>query len=117
MQVNKRCQPLKLVQVNKGCQPLKLKLRELLWETFWGKVGELVDLFRFWQTMRGNGASTLKDWREYLNKKEDSAITATIFQNTKTGRPCGDEAFVGMIAGLVGRRLAALPVNRPKKTI
>ena len=49
------------MQVNKRCQPLKLELRELLWETFWGNVGELVDLFRFWQTMRGNGASTLTD--------------------------------------------------------
>ena len=58
----------------------------------------------------------IKDWRGYLNEKEDSVMSATIFQNSKTGRPCGDETFIGTIEGIVGRRLAALSVGRPRKT-
>ncbi len=51
-----------------------------------------------------------------MNDKDDSVMTATIFQNTKTGRPCGDETFICMIEGIVGRRLTALPAGRPRKT-
>ncbi len=58
----------------------------------------------------------IKDWREYLNGNADPDMTATLIQSTKTGRPCGDEAFTGIIEGIVGRRLTALSVGRPKKT-
>lgn len=58
----------------------------------------------------------INDWLGYLNEKDDSVITATISQNTKTGRPCGDETFIGTIEGIVGSRLAALSVGRPRKT-
>jgi len=58
---------------------------------------------------------TVKDWREYLNEKGDPHMTATLIQRTKTGRPCGDETFTGIIEGITGRRLTALSVGRPKK--
>lgn len=58
----------------------------------------------------------ITDWRRYLNEKENTAMSDTLFQNTKTGRPCGDEAFISHIESLVGRKLTALPAGRPKKT-
>ena len=58
----------------------------------------------------------IKDCRGYLNEKEDSVMSATRFQNSKTGRHCGDETFIGAIEGSDGRRLAALSVGRPRKS-
>ncbi len=58
----------------------------------------------------------VKNWQEYLNEKEDSVMTSALFQNTKTGRPCGDEVFISKIEDIVGRKLTALPVGRPRKT-
>ncbi len=58
---------------------------------------------------------SVKDWREYLDEKENSVMTSTLFQNTKAGRPCGDEVFISTIEGIIGRRLTALPVGRPRK--
>jgi hypothetical protein len=37
-------------------------------------------------------------------------------QSTKTGRPCGDEGFLQKLEGMLGRKLAALPRGRPRKT-
>ena len=59
---------------------------------------------------------SVKDWREYLDEKENSVMTSTLFQNTKTGRPCGEDAFISTIENIIGRRLTALPVGRPRKT-
>ncbi|TAN41610.1 MAG: transposase [Nitrospirae bacterium] len=61
-------------------------------------------------------ADNIRDWRMYLNEKENSVMTDTLFQNTKTGRPCGTELFISQIESIVGRRLSALPPGRPRKT-
>jgi len=55
----------------------------------------------------------IKDWASYLREKEDSSLVANIRQNTKTGRPCGDDGFMQRIEKLLGRRLVALPWGRP----
>jgi len=57
----------------------------------------------------------IKDWAAYLEEKDDAGTTQAVRENTKTGRPCGDEKFVGKIEQAVGRRLVALPRGRPKK--
>lgn len=57
----------------------------------------------------------VKDWREYLYGNADPHMTAALIQSTKTGRPCGDEAFTGIIEGITGRRLTAMPVGRPRR--
>jgi len=54
------------------------------------------------------------DWAEYLMEKDDEPAK-NIIKNIRRGRPCGDESFVTMIEGLVGRRLSALPKGRPRK--
>ena len=57
----------------------------------------------------------VKDWSKYLREKEDSFLVADIRQNTKTGRPCGDDGFILRLEKLLGRRLGALPWGRPRK--
>jgi REP-associated tyrosine transposase len=57
----------------------------------------------------------IKDWSAYLNEKGDVSLIDAIRQNTRTGRPCGDDRFAQKIEKLLGRRLAALPRGRPRK--
>jgi len=57
----------------------------------------------------------VKDWPAYLREKEESSLVDEIRQNTKTGRPCGDDDFVLRIEEFLGRRLAALPWGRPRR--
>lgn len=57
----------------------------------------------------------IKYWAAYLREKEDKTEVEDIRQDTRTGRPCGDEAFGKKIEEAVGRRLMALPHGRPKK--
>jgi hypothetical protein len=37
--------------------------------------------------------------------------------STHTGRPLGSDSFVSKLESMIGRRLRALPVGRPKKKI
>jgi REP-associated tyrosine transposase len=57
----------------------------------------------------------IRDWSACLREKEDVSAIDTIRQNTRTGRPCGDDLFAQKIEKLLGRRLAALPRGRPRK--
>lgn len=57
----------------------------------------------------------IKDWSAYLQEKEDGDITKALIENTRTGRPSGDESFIRKIEQAVGRRLAAMPRGRPKR--
>lgn len=56
-----------------------------------------------------------RNWSAYLEEKEEGSLVDAIRQNTKSGRPCGDNSFRHRIEELVGRRLAALPRGRPRK--
>jgi hypothetical protein len=56
-------------------------------------------------------------WRSYLTAGRDEAIVKRTRERLKTGRPAGDAEFVRKLEGIVGRRLGALPVGRPKKTL
>ena len=58
---------------------------------------------------------SIKDWVDYLREKEDKTAVEDIRQDTRTGRPCGNEEFGKKIEEVVGRRLMALPHGRPKK--
>ncbi len=58
----------------------------------------------------------IKDWSKYLREKGDTVLVEEIRQSTKTGRPCGDEGFLLRLEKKLGRRLAALPRGRPRKT-
>lgn len=57
----------------------------------------------------------IRNWSSYLKEKDDKSLEDEIRQNTKTGRPCGDNRFVRKVEKLLGRRLSALPWGRPRK--
>lgn len=57
----------------------------------------------------------IKDWAAYLEEREDDTLVQAIRENTKTGRPCGDEKFIHKIEQVVGRKLVALPRGRPRR--
>ena len=58
----------------------------------------------------------IEDWTAYLREKEDTSMINEIRQDTKTGRPCGDDRFISRMEKLLGRRLGALPWGRPRRT-
>ena len=57
----------------------------------------------------------IQAWLGYLEEKEDDSMVDMIRRNSKTGRPCGDDSFIQIIEGMIGRKLKALPKGRPKK--
>jgi putative transposase len=57
----------------------------------------------------------IENWRAYLREMEDEVLVESIRKNLMTGRPCGNTGFIEKIEGIVGRRLKALPVGRPRK--
>jgi len=57
----------------------------------------------------------IQDWLLYLEEKDDDGMVDTIRSNSKTGRPCGDDGFIQIVEGIVGRRLKAMPKGRPRK--
>ncbi len=57
----------------------------------------------------------IKDWAAYLGEKEDMTEVEDIRQDTRTGRPCGNEVFGKKIEEVLGKRLMALLHGRPKK--
>ena len=59
----------------------------------------------------------IKDWRAYLVERGDDPILTRTWCNLKTGRPAGDEEFIRGLEEILGRRLAALPRGRPRKTV
>lgn len=57
---------------------------------------------------------SIKNWSAYLREKEEASLIEEIRQNTKTGRPCGDDVFMRRLEKLLDRRLSALPRGRPR---
>lgn len=58
----------------------------------------------------------MRDWLSYLTEKDDKTLIDNIRNNSKTGRPCGDETFMQKIESVLGRRLNALPKGRPRRS-
>jgi hypothetical protein len=56
------------------------------------------------------------DCSAYLREKDDAQLIKEVRQGIKTGRPCGDEGFLQKLEGMLGRKLAALPRGRPRKS-
>jgi putative transposase len=55
------------------------------------------------------------DWREELGSPLDEELQTMVRTRTYNGLPCGDEAFLARISGLVGRELVARGRGRPAK--
>ncbi len=68
----------------------------------------LIDLTRWREMSRG------LDWERQLREPQDEQVVARLRMHTHTGRPLGSDQFISKLETLVGRRLRALPVGRPK---
>ena len=58
---------------------------------------------------------TAAKWRMQLVRVEDEEAGARLRRCTHRGRPLGSDRFVSKLERLLGRRLRALPVGRPRK--
>jgi len=56
-------------------------------------------------------------WREFIDKSDESDEVSVIRKYTMTGRPLGATSFINKLEKGFGGRLHALPVGRPKRAI
>jgi putative transposase len=54
-------------------------------------------------------------WNEQLQESEDDQIMGMIRNSTSRGHPLGSDRFISKLETLVGRRLRAAPMGRPRK--
>jgi len=57
----------------------------------------------------------ISNWKSYLLEKENIAMIERIKKCSMTGRPCGNESFIGKLEEKFARQLNALPHGRPRK--
>ncbi len=82
-----------------------------------------------WSSARGNlglvddplipdrpAIGIVPDWSAYLSIPEKDNALEQLRLRTNTGRPAGDEAFIGRIESLTGRQIRQRPAGR-KQTI
>lgn len=55
-----------------------------------------------------------RTWRRMLDESIEDPTVESIRRHTSRGRPLGTDSFVSKVERLVGRRLRARPVGRPK---
>ena len=58
-----------------------------------------------------------KRWEYFIDKRDEANEVVVIRRHTKTGRPLGGSIFIQKLEKMLGRRLHALPVGRPKKEV
>ena len=55
------------------------------------------------------------DWRKILRSQLEKCDIDKLRIYSRTGRPLGSDKFISKLETVIGRRLRALPVGRPKK--
>jgi putative transposase len=97
--------------------PVRAKIARVPWSYAWSSASAhvggddpsgLLDL----ETWRKEWSPA--DWREMLKEGLDEVSVSVIRRHTLRGRPLGSDSFVSRMEKLLGRRLRALPVGRPK---
>jgi putative transposase len=96
--------------------PVRAKLVRNAWNYPWSSADAHVgDAGSEWLEMaQWRRASRGLDWKERLKLKEEAGPGTALMLHTNRGRPLGSDAFVAKIEAMVGMRLRALPVGRPK---
>lgn len=107
-------QALRYVERN----PVRAKMVGRAWEYAWSSASVhtgdsegtgLIDV-EAWRHM-----SEGRDWKEVLSQPEDEDEVSGLWMNTRTGRPLGSDRFLSKVEAMLGRRVRALSVGRPKK--
>jgi putative transposase len=101
--------------------PVRAGLARMPWRYPWssaaahcGEAGPdglpgLLDLER-WRSMTGG-----RDWRDSLRQGLADREEKELRRCTLTGRPLGTDSFLSKLETVLGRRLRAMPVGRPRK--
>jgi len=98
--------------------PVRAKMTRMPWTYRWSSAsahtgGEdefgLIDVERWRQQSAGI------NWKSVLRAGMDDRQINRIRVYCRTGRPLGSDSFVSRLESIVGRRLRALPIGRPKK--
>lgn len=107
-------QVMKYVELN----PVRARLCRRAWRYEWSSAAahtdgnarsELLDLKRWYKRFSAEA------WREELLEGLTEEQVARIRLRTQTGRPLGSDRFVSKLETMLGRRVRALPVGRPRK--
>ncbi len=96
--------------------PVRAKMVRDAWKYPWSSASAHVgDTECEWLNgARWNKAARGLDWRARLKIKEEAGAGAALMLHTNRGRPLGSDAFIARIEAIVGMRLRALPVGRPR---
>lgn len=80
--------------------------------TYQSPFSDGVDLLNmaYWKQI-----SSVVDWRKSLEQMQSDKQVTAIRQNTHTGRPLAEDAFISKLEKLLNKRLRPLPIGRPGK--
>lgn len=98
--------------------PVRAKIVRKPWQWTWSSAKA--------HTGKGNGLILLeeihkfldlsaKEWQDYIDNQDNEQEIRMLRKHTWTGRPLGTMEFISKLAERVGKRLTALPRERPRK--
>ncbi|MGA2914833.1 MAG: transposase [Sedimentisphaerales bacterium] len=98
--------------------PVRSKMTKLPWTYRWSSASAHIgeeDEFGLIDVGHWRQQSTEMNWENILRAGIDDRQMNRIRIHCRTGRPLGSDSFISKLERLIGRRLRALPVGRPKK--
>ena len=98
--------------------PVRARMVRRPWTYHWSSAGFHTgknDEFGLMDKARWQEHSSGLDWKKVLQKNLERLDLNRLRVYCRTGRPLGGDKFISKIEVMLGRRLRALPVGRPKK--
>jgi len=100
--------------------PVRAKMVRYPWTYRWSSAGFHIgqeDEFCLMDKKRWRQQSSSIDWKNILRRKLEKLDIDKLRIHCRTGRPLGTDKFISKLETVIGRRLRALPVGRPKKKV
>jgi putative transposase len=100
--------------------PVRAKMVRYPWTYRWSSAGFHIgqeDEFCLMDKKRWQQQSSSVDWKNILRRKLEKLDIDILRIHCRTGRPLGTDKFISKLETVIGRRLRALPVGRPKKKV
>jgi len=98
--------------------PVRAKMARYPWTYRWSSAGFHIgreDEFYLMDKKRWQLQSSRLNWQNILRRKLGKFDIDKLRIHCRTGRPLGTDKFISKLETVIGRRLRALPVGRPKK--
>ena len=100
--------------------PVRAKMVRYPWTYRFSSAGFHIgkeDEFCLMDKKRWRQQSSGVDWKNILRRKLEKPDIDKLRIHCRTGRPLGTDKFISKLETVIGRRLRALPVGRPKKKV